>query len=382
MPAMLMRMSICLVLLSACASAPSGRSEQGRSPYPMSRYVRQVTWDFSAVAAHRRAHGSDLWPCTWAADRNLYCAWGDGGGFDGDDDHIGRVSLGFARIEGVPTATGAGAFRGKNVWGDAPKYAEAAATFGGKVGSMISVRGKLYAYGALWTEADVAKPTLKSGAGPVHRLIWSEDLGRTWQIAPWENQHVSWFLNFGPDNAGAPDGLVYIYYRRPDEAANVYLARVAPEQLTADPRTSSAYQYLTGADRRGRPGRWSASESDARAVFSDPAGAEVAVVYDAPLRRYLMTAAHNPGGQELTASAGQVALFEGVHPWGPWKTIGYYDHWGNLGPESYGDYLGLVLPVKWISADGRTVWGIFSSMGQYDSFNLVKMTLSTSWWAR
>src|SRR5579859_7433568 len=90
MPVVLMTMSICLMLLSACADVPSHRSEQGRSPYPMSRYIRQVKWDFSTVVTDRRAHGSDLWPCTWAADRNLYCAWGDGGGFDGDDDHIGR----------------------------------------------------------------------------------------------------------------------------------------------------------------------------------------------------------------------------------------------------------------------------------------------------
>jgi len=91
-----------------------------------------------------------------------------------------------------------------------------------------------------------------------------------------------------------------------------------------------------------------------------------------------MIAAHNPGGTEATASAGQVGLFEATHPWGPWATIGYYDNWGNLGPESHGDNLGMTFPTKWISADGLTLWAIFSSSGQYDSFNIVKATLSVS----
>jgi hypothetical protein len=58
--------------------------------------------------------------------------------------------------------------------------------------------------------------------------------------------------------------------------------------------------------------------------------------------------------------------------------VGYYDTWGNLGPESYGDYLGLRFPTKWISADGKTLWGVFSSLGRYDSFNLVKVRLTVA----
>src|SRR5471030_1243997 len=52
-----------------------------RSPYPRSRLIEAVSWDFSTIESHRKALGSDLWPCAWAADGNLYCAWGDGGGF-------------------------------------------------------------------------------------------------------------------------------------------------------------------------------------------------------------------------------------------------------------------------------------------------------------
>lgn len=370
-----------LLGLAACSTEPRNSLDNltfHGAPYPQSRYITAVTWDFSAMVNQRKAHGSDLWPCTWAADGNLYCAWGDGGGFDGDSENFGRTSLGFARIEGMPTTAEPGGFAGKNVWGAAPEYAEHQATFGGKVESMISVNGTLYAYARLWTERDTSDPVHRNEAGPLPTLIWSQDLGSHWQIALWENTQLGSFLNFGQDNAGALDSFVYIYYKRLNDNSRVYLKRVPKTMLTADPATSDAYEYLTGVNWRCRPKSWSKREGDARAIFSDPRGAEVEVVYDAPLRRFLLVAAHNPGGTEATASAGQVGLFEAPHPWGPWATIGYYDNWGDLGPESHGDYLGVTLPTKWISEDGLTLWGIFSSLGQYDSFNIVKATLAVA----
>ncbi|HEY3785292.1 MAG TPA: hypothetical protein VGL55_08440 [Steroidobacteraceae bacterium] len=348
------------------------------APYPPSRYITRVDWDFSTVVSQRRAHGSDLWPCTWALDSQLYCAWGDGGGFDGDDDNVGRVSLGFARIAGTPTAQNPGAFTARNVWGDAPRYAENEATFGGKVWTMISVDGILYAYGHLWTQDNTADPVHHGGEGPLSTLLWSSDLGKSWQLAPWTHRELGSFLNFGQDGAGAPDAFVYIYYGRPHDPAHVFLKRVPKTRLREDPGTSDAYEYLTGINWLGKARRWSSKESDARAIFFDPQGADLTVVYDAALGRYLATVAHNPGGQLTTASAGQVGLFEAPRPWGPWATVGYYDTWGNLGPESRGDYLGLVLPTKWISEDGRSLWAIFSALGQYDSFNFVRATLTVA----
>ena len=47
----------------------------------------------------RAAPGSDNWPITWSDDDHQYTAWGDGGGFGGTNRN-GRVSLGFARVEG------------------------------------------------------------------------------------------------------------------------------------------------------------------------------------------------------------------------------------------------------------------------------------------
>src|SRR5690349_7186940 len=107
-----------LVSLSSVVLFPlllTGRSTDERAanasqpPYPPSMVIETIDWDF----AHRvrQAPGSDLWPMTWAADNNLYAAWGDGGGFGGTDSD-GRASVGFARIRGTPQR-----FHASNIWG-------------------------------------------------------------------------------------------------------------------------------------------------------------------------------------------------------------------------------------------------------------------------
>jgi hypothetical protein len=367
--------------MSACLS-PAGREggPLGSAPYPPSRTITAVRWDFSAAVPSRQAIGSDLWPCTWASDGNGYCAWGDGGGFDGNDDNIGRVSLGFARVGAGAAADGAFKIAGKNVWG-APPYAEYAATFGGKVDSLIAVDGVLYAIGDLWTTENSPDPVHTGENGPLHTLAWSTDFGKSWQIAPWSSTStLGTFLNFGRDNAGAFDAYIYLYYARAGDRQHVYLKRVPKNRLTTDPSIPGVYQYLAGVDARGRPAAWSAQEADAVAIFFDANNVNTAeVVYDAALRRYLLTAGHYPSGREEDSSIGKVGLFEAPHPWGPWATIGYYDDWGSLGPDAQGDFLGLHVPVLWISADGRTLWCVFSGLHEFDAFNVVKATLKTRW---
>jgi hypothetical protein len=347
------------------------------APYPRSQIITAITWDFSTITPLREATGSDLWPLTWAADGNLYGAWGDGGGFQGSDA-VGRVSLGWARISGFPMVGNPSGVFGQNVWGSAAGYAEFAATFGGKVWTDISVNGVLYAYGGLWTTANAPNPVQHFEDGPLRTLIWSSDLGRSWQIAPWTDYTLGSFLQFGRDYAGALDSYVYMYYRRTNDSTRLYLQRVPKSQLIADPIQVGVYQYLTGVDGRGNPIGWSTLEVNAKAIFYDPNGTEPEVVYDAAIGRFLLTSGHYADGTSATASAGQLGIFEAPHPWGPWATVGYYDDWGKLGPHSHGDFLGLHFPTKWISADGRTLWAVFSSLNEYDAFHLVKATLTVS----
>jgi hypothetical protein len=100
------------------------------------------------------------------------------------------------------------------------------------------------------------------------------------------------------------------------------------------------------------------------------------VVYDPGLKRFLLACFH--------VGPGQLGLFEAPTPWGPWTTIAYYESWGGMGAEGEGLTCGF--PQKWMSADGLTLWSVFSVYGEggkkginaHDRFNLVKATLQPS----
>jgi hypothetical protein len=354
-------------------------------PYPQSQLIAGMKWDFSTVLSHRKAIGSDIWPTTWAADGNIYAAWGDGGGFDGTERSkaTGRTSLGFARIRGVPEVAEPDSFGGRNVWGQAPGFAEFQATFGGKVVDVISVDGVLYAQGGLWTGANCScpDPTLRSEDNPTQRtLAWSADLGKNWQVAPWVSAtDLGSSLQFGQDYAGAFDPAhVYFYYQRDvkTDPTHIYLRRVRRDALTENPATFGHFEYFAGTDEAAAS-RWSTAEAEATAVFFDPntpggVFAGPSVVYDAPLGRYLLAAWHG-------VATGQVGFFEGRTPWGPWTTVAYYENWGGFN-ETAGEATGLNLPAKWISADGRTLWAVFSGINngaanEFDSLNVAKVIL-------
>jgi hypothetical protein len=97
-------------------------------PYAPSAVIADILLDWSTHQRH--AIGSDNFQLTWADDDHQYGWWGDGGGFGGTN-RDGRVSLGFARVEG-----GWDDYRGYNVWGG--KDPENPARFAGKSwGNMV-----------------------------------------------------------------------------------------------------------------------------------------------------------------------------------------------------------------------------------------------------
>jgi hypothetical protein len=124
--------------LVALTAALGGMPAAAASPYPPSPVIAGLTWDWKT--RRTAAPGSDLWPVTWAADDHLYTAWGDGGGFGGTDQN-GRVSLGFARIEGPPER-----FAGVNANGGKDPEHPASFPRHGKVGGMLAVGNRLYAW--------------------------------------------------------------------------------------------------------------------------------------------------------------------------------------------------------------------------------------------
>ncbi|MHB8522968.1 MAG: DUF4185 domain-containing protein [Limisphaerales bacterium] len=345
-----------------CLSANSALPEP---PYPPSKILSDLTWHWDTYTT--AAPGSDLWPVTWGPDNHLYSAWGDGGGFGGSDSD-GRVALGIARIEGGPEH-----FRGININGG--KNSEHPPSFPqkGKTAGIAFVDGALY-----------AAINLQDGPWPEvnHALAWSTDRGATWTKAGWlfpkgvGNFQPAKFLQFGKDYTGMPRalaGYVYLYGPKQDarqgQGDRLYLVRVPKGKL----RERAAYEFFAGVRAWGTP-VWVADRALARPVFIDANGVTPgAVVYDSGIQRFLLTGFH--------VGPGQLGVFDAPHPWGPWTTVAYHEHWGNMGGG--GEGLSCEFPQKWMSADGLTLWCVFSVYGQgarqginaHDRFNLVKVTL-------
>jgi len=80
---------------------------------------------------------------------------------------------------------------------------------------------------------------------------------------------------------------------------------------------------------------------------------------------------HNPAGIPGRASIGQVGLLRVRIPGGRWRNDRLLRRLGKLGPESHGDYLGLVLPTAWMSAESDARCGHLPAW-VVDSFNVVK----------
>ena len=330
------------------------------APYPKSQHIIGIVWDFQNQV--RKAPGSDLWPVTWGADGHLYTSWGDGGGFDGTND-MGRVSLGFAKIEGSPED-----FNPVNIWGGYDS--KNTSTFKGKCAGIISVEGILYA----WIN-------MQNGNPPDVRLAWSEDFGKSWRLSKWKFSKKSdffpaTFLNYGKDNVDSRDDYVYSYggkwiYAQGAED-HIYLIRVGKSAV----RNRTEYSFFCGKDDNGAP-VWTKDVNKRKPVFTDSNGVANSglahVVYNAKLKRYILTVGHR--SDKLFSVKGEVrslGVFDGPEPWGPWTTIAYYDDWGGHGS---GEALGYDFPTKWISEDGKTMWMIYSSEEELDSFNLIKADL-------
>ena len=351
-----------MALSTAMMAAPDTAADSPKPPYPPSPVICGITWHWNTHTT--AAPGSDLWPVTWGADNHLYAAWGDGGGFGGTDSD-GRVSMGFARIEGGPEN-----FRAINVNGG--KNPEHAASFPqkGKTAGVASVDGILYATVNVqdrpWPDVD-------------HALAWSADQGATWKKADWvfpkgaANFQPAKFLEFGRDYGGVPASLAgYVYICGPSQSArpqSLFLARVPKDKL----REQAAYEYFRGRDSGGKPA-WAGEFSQAQPVFVDSHGVTAgSVVYHPSTKRFLLTCFHT--------GPGQLGVFDAPEPWGPWTTVAYEEKWGALGDR--GEGLSCEFPSKWISSDGLTLWSVFSVYGDggkqgingHDKFNLVKATL-------
>jgi hypothetical protein len=346
-------------------------------PYLSSDLIVNTEFDWSTHI--RKAIGSDNWPITWSGDDHQYTAWGDGGGFGGTNDK-GRVSLGFARVEG-----GYDNYRGFNVWGG--KNGKNPARFEGKSNGIISIDGVLYAWVSPGSSVDGYEEA---------RMYRSEEHAATWTPANWKFERADGLafptiLNFGKDYEGSRDDYVYHYFielQDPTQSVSlsewnslerhnsIALARSHKINVQA---SKSSYKFFAGMDKSGQP-FWTSNISLRQPVFSDPNGVgfNVSVSYNSGLRRYILATEHGEGFK------GNLGLFEAPEPWGPWKTITYLN---NSEGNQFGsgvidsDTFFWNFSNKWLSADGKDFTLIFSGFGGgrgNDSWNTVRGSFDTA----
>ena len=268
--------------------------------------IRNIAWHWETYKT--AAPGSDLWPMTWGPDDHLYTAWGDGGGFGGTDSE-GRVSLGFARIEGSPTN-----FRGMNINGGKSPQHVASFPIKGKTAGLAFVDGVLY-----------ASINLQDGPWPHvnHLLAWSTDRGRHGPrlIGSFPRALVV----FSPPGscssarttpAFPPRWLDMSTYlgpkRKPSERAAIRSTwRGCPGYRFASATPISIFRdWMRPATPPGPPSSLSPSRSSPMAMATASG-----MVFNSALKRYFLTSYHD--------GPGQLGLFDAQipgDPGQPWPT--------------------------------------------------------------
>jgi hypothetical protein len=337
-----------LTLAVALTSAQSNaQSPRPAALPPHSPVIEQLNWSPKETIV-RKARGGDNWPLTWADDGHLYTAYGDGNGFMPHTRE--KLSLGFARIEGGPAD-----FQGINIRSSSGED-KGDGKAGKKASGMLMVDSVLY----MWAR----------NAGN-SQLAWSTDHAKTWTCSDWkftESFGCPTFLNFGRNYAGARDNFLYVYSQDHDSAYEpadrMVLARVFKDRI----KDRQAYEFFVERDADGQPA-WSPNVDQRGAVFTNPGKCyRSGVSYNPGLKRYLwcqiLPASTDSRGPRFQGGFG---VYDAPEPWGPWTTVYYADPW-DVGPGETSSF-----PTKWMSADGKTVYLVFSGD---DHFSVRKATLT------
>jgi hypothetical protein len=333
------------IALAASAAEP---------PYPHSKVIAKLTWDEGVVRIGEGDGGKngvgDNWPITWGDDGDLYTSYGDGQGFDLRPRDF--LTLGFAKIMGTPPGITA-----KDIPSDADVVGG-----GGKKGikssGLLMVNRILYMFARNYIVNEDYRHS---------RLAWSKNYEKNWTWADWyfsDTFGCPEFVQFGPNYSGARDNYVYIVSQANNDSyeygPDIVMARV-PKDKVAD---RNAYRFFSGLDGKGSP-TWSADIAARKPIFTDPEGTQrISLTYNKAIQRYILTSAHKVGPGPHNSSLG---VFDAPEPWGPWTTVYYDDHWSGSNRTYHHKF-----PTKWMSADGKTMWLLYSGLGGNNYAVIVK----------
>lgn len=271
-----------------------------------------------------------------------------------------KFSPGLAKVLGAPPD-----FQGINLRSAAIELKGAGAS-ARKASGLLMLDGVLY--------------LLARNAGNA-QLAWSEDHGANWTWADWkftESFGAPTFVNFGRNYAGARDDFVYVISHDANSAYKVadgfVLARAPRGRLPE----RAAWEFFSGM-KDNRP-QWT-TDAARRAPISEAPGKcyRTGVTYNAALGRYLLVhpvpseRSRDRNDKIDTRFTGGLAIHEAAEPWGPWRRVFFTEEW-DAGPGDTASF-----PPKWMSADGKTLYLVFSGD---DSFSVRQATLAVGEYRR
>lgn len=306
---------------------------------------------FDTTTLNRYANGSDIWPITYSDDGYLYAAGGDGVGWDTVDTR----GLMVVRLD-LPDPSGTLLSAGTELYSRA----------GVLPAGIISVDGILY---MIEVERGNGFQRGRIGRSTDHGVTWNyrRNAENSWDVRnlAFSQGH---FVNYGQDYSSARDEYVYITggedFGGGDDGNALYdqmvLARVARNSV----QDVSKWQYFDGTSSSPS---WSRKFGDRTPIFSRPAEIHWAatVNYNTVLDRYLLVF--------FTNYTGNLAVYEGPEPWGPWTRIHEAQFMGGT-TDLYG--MTFVNAPGWLSADGREWWFVVTGDEAWDSFNTMRATLT------
>lgn len=316
-----------------------------RATPPNSVAVAPVGAAFEPGTLSSAAIGSDLWPMTWADDGNQYTAWGDGFGFAGGTT---KWSYGISRISGGPVGyTATDVLHGPEGINH------------GKIASMISVNGVLY----LWmnTQDGLDPPTHRLYKSTNHGASITRVSGIKFPVAAAPELVNLGFVQMGQDNRAAIDSYVYLTATNWQGSPGTSLLRVPVGRI----EDQAAYEVFSG---NANAPTWSSDLTKRAGLETVGAASYDGITYNAALRGFV-----GLGGSPFVAS---VTVWFAPKPWGPWGRVA--DLWDPFGLNGAANPVSLGIAPKWLSADGREFWIVFSGTGSWDRLALAKGLLQLS----
>ncbi len=339
------------------------------TPLPLSAAYTNVSF----TGRYASYQSADTWYPSWATNGELYSPYMDG-------SCNGAVSLGGYLPAGWDSGLGGGKISGSDPLNlsitECRVHNVSRQGWDGRYASASIVKNGVWYYGTY-----VANQAAQPGApacnnyctvGGFMGFQTSTDYGQTWSPAPASplfgestangnrvKLGALHFVDFGQNMQHSPDGYAYLVGHGGGGANainswvsgdEIYLIRVALTPQNAN--NPAAYQFYAGQSN-GQP-VWSNSLSDLRPLLSWPRHlGSVTITYDQPLNRYLMWVSTPRDGVNTTGWMDSM-LLESTSLTGTWRLVSYLPDFGTQG------YF-LTVPSKFISADGRTMWLMYSA---------------------